>query len=289
MSSGGGHPLFGFVPPTALSGGTGPTTTTASLLWGPRFGKSDDATFRARQALAFKDLKLTGQNQIQVAQALDKITLNYQNVGVHGALSTDQVAMSSSQGVAAGFPFDYRYRVENYEDQEDTWVDEENPDTNYGADNSMFCRQDSVLGGTAQRAYAAWDFTGFPGVGTGLVIDSATFTFQVRRVDGLLDANLNFEIYTVGSKPFEEDTATWNNPPTDGTLRESGSFDSLGTSFVTRSFTLDEATTRQALGQWIQFVFIGETGIGNTTQFEIRTQEALSGRPSMDDMEIQVD
>lgn len=334
MSSGGGHPLFGFSRATALSGGTGPSTTVASLLWGPAFG--DPQSFIGQgevsgekvldygnkyAAQAAFDLWTVDQLYMVYSQAavdLTEINLDYgtelqsqaalidnaleitpndlnpqgavdlwsieqtHQMGIQGGVDLVSLLLDGDLGLAVGYDSTYQYTVSSMLPQEDMYLDENQDTTNFGSVTELECRQANALGNAARNAYVAWDLTGFPnGANTP---DTQEVTFIVHRDGGLINANLNFEIYYHTSKPFEEDTATWDNteqPP--GTLLQTDSFDGVGSTPESRTYTIPDSHLDTAIGNWYYFRFIGETGLGNTQNFIIRSKEhATAGdRPQL--------
>ena len=319
MSASGGHPLFGWSGPTALSGGTGPDTTVAALLWGPEFGNAQSfigqAAVNGEKVLDY-GTKFTGQaafdlwsvnqvydlaaqagvdlteinfdygTELNAAASLDTGTISItpndlnpqsavdlwsidqtRQMGTQGGVDLVSLLLDGDLGLAVGHDSTYQYTVDSMLPQEDTYLDDSNADTNYGTAQNLQSQQANIFGNNASNAYVAWDGAEVGGT-------TREVTFVVQRDGGLTNANLNFEVYYHTSKPFEEDTATWNNseqPP--GTLLSTGSFDDLGTSPELVTYTIPASHLNTAVGNWFYFRFIGETGLGNTQNFFIRSKE----------------
>lgn len=101
---------------------------------------------------------------------------------------------------------------------EDTWIDEDDPNATHGNDAILLCRKNVVAVHGARIAYHLYDLTKVDGF-TALADASHHYNRDSDHVVGLID--LTVEVFVSAAKPFDDSTATWNNPPTEGTLLSS--------------------------------------------------------------------
>ena len=256
-----------------------------TVFFGPEYG--DNSAHGAGVAVALRSLDLGpfAAPRAGVAAAFRSLDLGpFPQPAAGVAAAWSALGLGPFAAPAAGVAVSAFVFVDDLRPGDDTWLDQANPNTTAGAATELFARQATVIGNQQRTAYVAWDLTGFSGK-TVRASGSRSATFAVSRTDGLINANLNYDVYTHTSQPFVEGTATWNNSePPPGTLLTSGQFANLGTTLELRTHTFTEANANTALGRWLYFRFTGENGLGNTTNFRVVSKEnATAGnRPALD-------
>lgn len=99
---------------------------------------------------------------------------------------------------------------------DDTWIDEDNPNDTHGSDNTLLVRKNLTAVHGRYDAYILWDLTQLDGWVEQDAFDAGNIRFIINN-DLLVSSTLNLSWFSSTSKPFDEATASWNNPPTEDT------------------------------------------------------------------------
>lgn len=190
-------------------------------------------------------------------------SVNIPSLGLTGALSAGSAVAVPTLGLTgamtSGAALAGSYTVTNKLPDEDTYLDENVPTTAHGTATGLLCKLNTALGQNEQKGHIAWDLTGFSGT-----VTSATFDVEISTTAGLGET-ASLLIYTSATKPFEEDTATWNNSePPPGTLRETIT-QAVTTTPTIYTKTLGAASRTNMPGNWIYIRCIGTTALGLAT------------------------
>lgn len=265
------------IPLPTVNAGGGAPPTVANLQVGPDFGEnagSDDNTFTVSSAMDLDAVDLTGFFAVQNAISLDSVDLEG-NLGVGVGVDLESLDLEGNLGVNAALTTQLTV-VDKLAD-EDTYLDENAPDTTFGSATDLLSKTNAALGQNEQTTYLAWDFTWLQGS-----VDSAVIE-MTSRTSAVLGENANISIQTSPSKPIEEDTATWNNSePPSGTQRQTHS-EALTTTNKTFTITLNATARANMPGNWIFLRIPGTSALGlNTITTESKETGTASLRPTMD-------
>lgn len=242
--------------PAVSGGGGGGPTPGGTVAWGPDFGGDNGDRFSVGAAVDVTELALAGDTSVGAAVDMPTIALSG---ALTGASAVDMPELALSGALTAGAAIDGSYIVQDMLADEDTYLDEGSPTTANGAATALLCKTNAAVGNNEQITYVAWDLTGMSGTVSSATIDVEIATSQA------LGENATFEWYTHGSKPFEEDTATWNGdeqPP--GTARGTTA-QAVTTTATVYTVTLPSAVRSNMMGNWFYFRMQGTTALGLAT------------------------
>lgn len=193
------------------------------------------------------------------------------------AAAADLQAMDGSGGTSAAGALTATATFDNLLSDEDTELRENQGDTTRGANAAITAKQPTPILNNERIAYIAWDLTAITGPAT---VDTATILI-VGETDDLISENGDVEVYTNAAKPFEEDTATWNNSePPPGTLRETIVVNWNPTPNQ-KTLTLNATTRANMLGNWLFLRILGAGALGENIITVVSKEGAAADRPDL--------
>lgn len=256
------------------AGGSGGNT----VFLGPNYGQSEKVTVGVATALSAVDIG-PSQNNVGVASEFSNFEAGpfENNVGVasqFGAL--DAGPFENGVGVAVG---NTELQVLDLEPTEDTYLDQASAQagTPHGSSTNLLAKTSGALGNNEQITYIAWDLTG---IDSGTVLNSGTEVSLYMSTSAVLGEDATLQFFTHGSKPFEEDTATWNNTqPPPGTARGTDTV-ALTTTASYKTVALPSASRSNMLGNWFYIKIQGTSALALAT-ITTQSKEAANA-PQLD-------
>jgi hypothetical protein len=259
-------------------GGTPPPNGDANIKVGPSYGQSlgtDNSTFNLRAAINLTKVGIKGMFGLDSAIALKSVNLSG-GVVLGGAIDLKSLNLLGNTSIQTAL--EVSVGVVGMQPLEDTYLQQGAGTTSNGGATVLLSTLADALGDNENISYIAWDLTNY--------IGATAFDGEIRmygRTNGVVEENSNVEIYTNATKPFEEDTATWDSdeqPP--GTLRQTVSVP-WGMTFSIATLTLDGTTRANMIGNWVYARVLGG-GLLGVSSIEVYSKEFAtdSSRPKLD-------
>lgn len=257
--------------------------TAAELAIGPSYGQSagDDAsTFDVTIAIDLAEVNLNGGLDVTAALDLASVNPNYSGIfDVTAAMDLAEVNLNGGLDIRAAL--DGSVVVDGMLSDEDTYLERDAGDTINGADTVLEAKNNTAVVNDDNKAYIAWDLTSFS---TGTVT-AATMNLSLAEDNAAGGDTARIEIYTNAAKPFEEDTATWNNTePPPGTLRQTIDEAVNGAALTQHALTLDATVRANMLGNWLYARILGTAnGLGGVIiTAGSKENGTVANRPTLD-------
>lgn len=244
-----------------------------NVSWGPDFGNPGKPEIGIQATI--DALALETDQSIGVQALMDNLALEHEkSIGIQAAMDNLTLEHNKSIGIDVS---ELSTEVINMFPQEDTFLDRANGDTVNGAENFGTAKNNTPVVNDDRKIYIAWDLTNI----LGSSITSATMSIWLQENVAVGDLPTQIQIYTNAAKPFEEDTATWNNteqPP--GTLRQTAVVTVSGNVMTRHDITLDATTRANMLGNWLYARIVGPDSGADVTNIVFATlKENASNDP----------
>lgn len=244
-----------------------------------------------------EELPIADQQNVLLLRQSDDFTLDdLMHVKIVGLQDTfaaaDQLAPTVSApyvdtfGVAdsvvatidgAAFP---RSATPDADFQVDAYTDQTNPAANFGNTGDLLI-QPPVAGANQKRAYLLYDLRAFAGW---TAVASAVLTLHLQHNQATAQS-ISAGIYHSAAAPFVESTATWNAPPTLGTLAASvlppGTPIAAGASYSSVPFIIGNLALTACLGRYMLVYFTRTALEAGNFQLASREHATAAFRPSL--------